>query len=286
MNTGRLGATVLLCFMVLYIVHTSQRTERFEVQSANADIDYSNRGPEPWNHHEVSQSLPLDLVPKSNKPYYYEFDNAEYDVALKNTFQYPCSHAADVLKVADWTIVDVDADSPARSGVATAYDSVIDHVRERVNSSEYLELPYDNPHKRPSIQVVHDVLIQAKTHVRDMFKYVLYIELILYREAKFHGKHVSMTVVTTYDPSKKQWDFYVVEINVLGIVYEDQIGLFPVVASYNKQVDGVSFDTLSQNSPILPSKEVTSAVMDKQTRALSQNIATTKSIYNAPSPFS
>lgn len=271
---GRFVATTLVCFLVLYVtIRGRGPPEGFSVLSSNADIDYSNSGPDPWNHHQVTGSIPLDLVPKSNRPYYYEFDNAEYDTALKDTFKYPCAHAADILKVTDWIIVDLSADSEARSEVATAYDKTITYIAEKVNASEYLQLPYDNPNKRPAIQVVHDVIVQAKKHVRDNFKYVLSIEIILYRESKFHGKHVSMTSITTYDPNKKKWNFYIVEVNVLGIVYEDQIGMFPVVANYDQPIVGVSFDTLLESTPIIPNDEVTRTIVSKQNRNVATDIS-------------
>jgi hypothetical protein len=283
MNVSRTVATVLLSFIVLWVFvnASSKKPEQF-VSEWNSDIAYSNKGPEPWNRHPISSSLPIDLVPKSNKPYYYEFDNAEYDIAISKTFKYPCKKSGEILKVSDWTIVNLAEDSVSRSGAATAYSKALSYIDDKLNTSEYMQLPYDNPKKRPRIQIVHDVLVQVKQHIRDEFKFVLSMELVLYRESKFHGKHVSMSVITEYDRDKKEWMFYVVEINVLGIVYEDEIGMFPVVASYSDPVaatgSGVPYEMLTKNNPIILNDGVISEVVDVQNRKMTQNIATQKAI--------
>ena len=49
--------------------------------------------------------------------------------------------------------------------------------------------------------------------------------MILYREAKYHGKHVSFIVLVE---KNKQWNVKVLDAKVKGIVFEDKIALYPV----------------------------------------------------------
>jgi hypothetical protein len=66
------------------------------------------------------------------------------------------------------------------------------------------------------------------------------MEIILYREAKYHGKHVRLQVVM--DGPKV---IGVMSMNILGIVFEDQFGLFPVVHSDKTDLENlnVPFDS-------------------------------------------
>lgn len=252
--------------------------EKFaDVVAANDSINYSNKGTEPWNHHPIASSVPVDIVTKSDKPYYYEFDNAQYDIAISKTFEYPCKLAPDLLNNSLWIIVDLGEDSPARSGAMVAHQKAVEFIGNKLNTSEFMQLPFDNPSKRPKIQVVHDVLTQAKIHKNNKYKYILNIEVVIYREAKYNGKHVGMTIMTDYNPYTKAWTFNALEINVLGVVYEDNIGLFPVVASYTEQSAGADFDTLLDDKVIL-ADNVVNDVVDKQKAALDKYTATSNAI--------
>lgn len=278
-HTSRIVAIIAITALVIWIAISPRflREKFANVVAANDIITYSNKGPEPWNHHPISSSIPIDIVTKSNKPYYYEFDNAQFDVAISKTFEYPCKLAPELLNKNAWSIVDLTEDSPARSGALVAHQKALEFVKARMNASEHMQLPYDNPQKRPQIQIVHDVLTQVRLNVGKSSKYILNMELVIYREAKYNGKHVSMTIMTDYSSMTKSWTFDVLEINVLGVVYEDNIGLFPVVASYDEQTSGADFDTLL-NDKVIPSDDVVDTIVKQQQSASAKNVATTNAI--------
>lgn len=267
MDTCRVFLGSVICLFIIYLA-SGKPKERFEL-AANEDEVYVNKSDKPWEHHPI-RSVAIDLKTTNDTAYYYELDNAEYDLAITKTFQYPCSKAPQFVNDSEWRIIKLGSD------VRTAYDELIKFIINRLNVSDYMKLPSDNPNKRPKIQVVHDVLVQAKGHVTIPFKYIIQMEMILYREAKYHGKHVRVSAIVEYDKRKKKWNCIVLEANVLGIVYEDNIGLFPVVATYETMYDGRPYATLEKDERITPIDA--QKVVDKQNKLQAQSAATTASL--------
>jgi hypothetical protein len=271
MNEVRLVAIGLICILVLWVI-SRKRIDGFkDVVAANEDESYVNRGDEPWERHPI-HSVAVDLPTKFDTAYYYELDNAEYDIALKKTFQYPCKKGSEILNDANWKLLD----SSQLSEVRTAYNSLLAYLENTLNASKHMELPSDNPYKRPKIQIVHDVLTQVKRHVATVFKYLIEMEIVIYREAKFNAKHVRITAIVEYVSKKKRWDFYVIEAELLGIVYEDKIGIFPVVASYDVHIDGRPYATLEKDESIYadPREQRTKDIIEKQASLQAANAAT------------
>jgi len=55
------------------------------------------------------------------------------------------------------------------------------------------------------------------------------MQLILYRQAKYNGKHIDVTC--TAKKKDNMWIIHVVAVRILGIVAEEDIGLYPVIPS-------------------------------------------------------
>lgn len=270
MICARIVVGTMICLLLLWIIYQNQINDHFVV-ATNADISYVNTSENPWERHPI-ESVATDLKTKFDTAYYYELDNAEYDVAITNTFQYPCRKAPEILRADNWTEVE------SMTEVRTVYDKLIEYIKNTVNNSDYLQLPSDNPNKRPVIQIVHDILVQAKRHVATKDKYLLYLEAILYREAKYHGKHMRFTAIAEYDDKRREWSFYIIEAEVVGVVYEDKIGIFPVVANYDLNTDGRPYTDLEKTEAILLDDGVVNKIVQNQNRLQSQNAATEQAL--------
>lgn len=214
---------VLLLVAVLGMGHLLR--ERFSVVESNATISLANVGPEPWNHHEIS-SIPSDTVTQYPQTYYNEFSNEQFEHALKTSLGFPCKKTQDVLqqtwnKNTDWRAVP--------SYVRSAYDQTMQFLRTTLQSSKDMQLPYDNPKNRPTIQIVHDRWTAYYTQSLNTHTVLLDFEFITYRESKFQGKHVVARALCEWNVPKKKYDIYMIEIHVEGVVSEDQIGMHPVL---------------------------------------------------------
>lgn len=189
----------------------------------NTTLQYSNSGPEIWQRHPVQVSVLNDIKARNQKAFSYELENNAYLNALNKTFQpAPLS-----MRASDFTVVE-----PLNYGVPgtikEAYESAIVNIANKVKTSPYFELPNSMGAHFNEIQVVHDKLISYQRH-HTIPACILNIELILYRDKKSHAKHVSMSVLA--EKNKSMWLINVLSIKINGVVFEDQIGLFPVVAT-------------------------------------------------------
>jgi hypothetical protein len=86
-----------------------------------------------------------------------------------------------------------------------------------------------NPDKQSVIQVVHDILHSYKVHNNSDGMYLIDMERLLYRENKHHGKDVNITC--TAKKVNKGWVVNVVVVDLIGVVPEEDIALFPVIPS-------------------------------------------------------
>ena len=140
------------------------------------------------------------------------------------------------------------------SKVNDAYNACIATIDKKLNTSSAMALPGDPDMSLPSskIQVIHDLLKSYKVHVNEDSMYLLNIELLLYRENKYQGKHVSMSCIAKYKMFSG-WYINVVAVDIIGVVPEDQIALFPVNASNPFDVsqflvdNDVSVDSMSKS---------------------------------------
>lgn len=265
MSTSEIILTILL-LLALWIVHKSKdNRESFQV-AANENIPRTNSGPEPWNHHPVD-SVAMDQRVKYEKMYMVELDNISYEKQLNKALNVD----NDAKKSNVWIVLDT-SNQLHTSFMLIAYTQLLAHITASVSNTEYMNVTYDNPEHRAKIQVVHDVLITFKKHTKSDFTYLITLEAILYREHKFHGKHVQIEAIVTYDTMRNVWKNTITSAKVVGIVYEDTIGFHPVIPFTKVDVIQSSYETLDQ--PILLSNEEVVTIMKQQNKLQTGSINT------------
>ena len=229
MSVEQCIALLVIAFLVVWILLSRRRCEDFQVvNAANEHIPLTNTGPNIWQRHPIS-SIPMDQVVKYEKMYMVEFDNKRYEDALRTTFGVPnAKSSAETKDIRSWTILNPQ-DPRDTSYIQVAYNELIAYIERTINESKAFHLPYDNKEYRPKIQIVHDVLLQFRRHINNQYKYMMTVDLILYREHKHQGKHVNCEAIVEYKPDKQLWTYTIVNISVQGIVSEDSVGMFPVV---------------------------------------------------------
>jgi hypothetical protein len=203
------------------------------IYAHNDDIAYSNPlSANAWTHHEMRDSLEID--PKMQKAqyknaYYYEHDNLSYENGLRKALTVPCALVFNAVKTSNWS----DSYNSSQPGqqeqhdeVYEAYQKCILYIYAKINTSGTLDLPGATS-SPPTIQVVHDILKSYSVHLTEKSMYMIDMELLLYRENKYHGKRVHF--VCTAKKSRNSWQVNVVSLEILGVIPEDQIALFPVV---------------------------------------------------------
>jgi hypothetical protein len=220
-----------------------------KIKGYNDDLLYENKSDKPWQHHDIQGSLPLDPIVKYPKAYYYEFDNKKYMDNLKTALAVPCALLADAVNDSSWsklyTFEDVEPTQEATQEVNDAYNACIQNVATKLNTSSAMVLPgytNDTSIKSASIQVVHDIMRSYRKHLKEKSMYLIDMELLLYRENKFEGKHVKISCTAKFLPNRKVWFTNVVAAELLGVVPEDQIALFPVNASNPFDIENLEVD--------------------------------------------
>lgn len=233
---------ILVAFFVIMWIRFNISVEPFESEQHypgyNTLLQYSNESDKIWDRHPVQTSIRNDMKFKFEKAYNYELENAEYLRALQKTFEVKKYCITDQ----DWSVVEPNSLTiPDR--IVSAYDNAILYIANMVKVSEHLKLPDNQNVQLNPIQVVHDRLISYRTHKLNP-SMILTIEAVLYREAKYHAKHVGFTVLA--DRTKGGWNIQVLDIWINGVIFEDQIGLFPVNANdpMNTNID--------MSSPMFP----------------------------------
>ena len=218
---------LIFFFVVVSIIWIYYKFEFFTVKEEghypgyNTTLQYSNTGDEIWQRHPVQISVLDDIKARNKKAFSYELENNAYLAALNSTFQ-PNPSA---MRTSDFTVVEpVNYSVPPI--IKESYEATLVTISNKVKTSPYFQLPNSLGAHFNDIQVVHDKLISYQRH-HTLPSCVLNIELILYRDKKSHAKHVSMSVLA--DKNKSYWNITVLSIKINGVVFEDQIGLFPVV---------------------------------------------------------
>jgi len=197
----------------------------------NDDLEMNNSGSQPWQHHRVQRSIPDNPIVKFKHAFYYEFDNILYLRNIKAGLAVPCDLLTDAVLTSNWsTIIDpaqIDPSNATLSEVTDGYNNCLQFISTKINNSKYMILPADINIETPSqIQIVHDIFKSYKIHNTSTSMYLINMELILYRLSKYNGKHVD--VICTAKKINTNWVIHVVSIRILGIVPEEDIGLYPV----------------------------------------------------------
>ena len=157
----------------------------------NYDIPLNNPDDKPWNHHVIINSIPRNLKPKYDNVFYYELDNDIYMNAFNKTFNIPCDINIK-FKSNNWSDI-YDATSVNKS-ILNGYNAFINYIKTTLNNSQFMLLKEDPQNKKP-IQIVHDILINFRIHKTDKNSILLHIEVLLYRENKYNGKHIGIKCV-------------------------------------------------------------------------------------------
>lgn len=218
---------LIICFVYIYV---NKRCELF-LDSYNATLSYSNTE---YQKHPVHDAIVNDIKSKYERAFNYELENESYRKALEKSF--------DLKKVcinpAEWSVVEpVNRSVPLN--IQNAYAKAIDYITKVVTSSPHMGLPDG---KSPIIQIVHDLLVSYQSH-RTQSSYIMTLQLVMYRESKYHGKDVGILVKVDNNVVT------ILDIWINGVIFEDKIALFPVLPTdpYNTNVNMSAADFNDQN---------------------------------------
>ena len=251
-NIKRLGILLAIVLIGWCVRNISGLREQFasegvgvgagesEIMGYNDTVDITNKGVEPWEHHQVHALLPMDLPVKYPKAYYYELDNETFQKALKKSFHLA---ALSPISMESWQFVTTtDADVLAAYSTAKNYLSQV-----LVEKANLFQLPDGSS---PNLQIIHDVMVSIYKYKYEMdstnetvdVKYLINMDVILYRESKYQAKSVRCVCIVTKVPNTNTWKVEVVDMRVTGVISEGDFGLFPVVG----------FDELDDYAAISP----------------------------------
>uniref|UniRef100_A0A6C0KSX8 Uncharacterized protein n=1 Tax=viral metagenome TaxID=1070528 RepID=A0A6C0KSX8_9ZZZZ len=263
---------IFISFVATFLIlnFTGAGRETFSVVGYNDTITYVNVNDDATGRAHIQDSIMINDDVKYKKAFYYEYDNKTYEKKLKQIFikdNNPCFNEN------DWyTYGNTPANAPGNTGDAAllekqpdillAYDNCINEFKNELNNTTDMTgtaimlLPDKN---KVPIQVVHDVLLRYRKNKKPQLKhtYSFDIELILYRQSKYQGKHIGTRVI--YDNDKNSLN--VANIAILGVVSEDSIGMFPVVANNPFDIQQLTTDSTTYPQ-IIPSADY-SLVSDK-----------------------
>lgn len=214
----------------------------------------------PWNRRPVAASVPTDPTVKYPRAYYTELGNDAFLTGLRTIFQHTCDAEGTALAaMAEWETGATPPEGANGVFVREAYDAALRDITRRLGTAAAtaaLRLP--DASDTTQLQMVHDRLAEYAIgpspdpgQLPPAFR--LTIDTVFYRFAKYHGKHVQFVYratpalptapptrfvaapATTAAAAVPVWTVDVAAIRVLGIVYADQIGLYPVTASDPKE---------------------------------------------------
>lgn len=221
---------IVLLFIGFLFIWLNKSCELF-VSSYNDILSYSNTE---YQQHPVHDTIIADIKSKHKLAYNYEMENNEYRLALKKAF----SIKKVCINPAEWNVIEpVNRTIPLN--VQIAYTTVLDYITKIVSTSSHLTLPDG---KNTPIQVVHDILVSYQYH-RTAPSFLMTLQLVMYRESKYHGKDVGMLVKVDKNTVS------VLDIWINGVIFEDKIALFPVLPTdpYNTNINMSAADFNDQN---------------------------------------
>lgn len=243
--------------IVLGVWQWTHKKETF-VTASNESLHLTNPTGELWNRHEIL-STPVQMAPAfqagtrhHQQAAYYEVDNHTFDIQLKKTFEYQCGKDQGIMPLSQWGAEVIPTQSTVNDEVTNAYSAAIIYIKDSIKSSKHMTCSGD-------YQIVHDRLTSYQKHANGK-KYLFRIECIIYCPGKFHGKHVSLAVVYDPDASSK---FFVGQSKVEGIVFEDAIGMFPIVPK--QPMDQQSSYLEYPSNPLAPFPTITMDIIADRT---------------------
>jgi len=213
---------------------------------SNADISYANQEKDnnggdiktkfETDRHPIS-SIPVSLVSMYKTTYNYEMNDTEFIDAIWRSLNASPTFGKVVTRyhLADhnpWKPIVNQTPFPSKT-IEICYQKFIKKLQSKLRDSPYFCLPSDNKEIHPYVQVVHDRLVSSSW----LESYLLLtIECIFYRSAKFHGKHMELLVFFP-KPSVKPRISYLVGVEIKGAVFEDLIGLYPIIPTDQLQTN-------------------------------------------------
>jgi len=231
---------------ILEPFESEKKKEEFEdIVPYNTRILYNNRGDLPWNRHSISSSVPYDITVKeeASNAFYYEFNNADYELRLKDIFKNKCEEliiATDGNKWSKWIDPkilkeDNEKDKVEIDKILKYYDMIFNIVKDKLNNTDIMDLPGDvnNPKK---IQIVHDIMNRYRYNIDNNNYYIFDIEMILYRAGKLQGKHIKIIATTNGVVVN------IIVVKIIGVISEDNIVLYPYTGTDILNKKNMEFD--------------------------------------------
>lgn len=212
---------IAMISLILFLLWIKQRSEFF-ANAYNEVIPTQNSGPEIYERHPMQVSVLEDVRSKYTKAYNYELDNKAYLLALQKTFAPPPTLC---ISPNEWGVAE-PVNMTLNENIKTAYKYAIAYIHSTIKSSPFFVLPDNLPTALNNIQMLHDVLVSYQNHKR-LSSYILTLQFVFYREAKYHAKDVGM-VVRVDKQRGLQWRVSVQDIWINGVIFEDKIAMFPI----------------------------------------------------------
>jgi hypothetical protein len=164
-----------------------------------------------------SLSVADDPQSRYPKAYYTEMDNTDFLLGLQSTFHIPCGLGERVM-LEKWS--DVSKDHPFAVSI---YNSLLPWVSNKLNAGQpCFSLPDGS---NPPFQIVAHELKRVQ---ESPTSFLIDFETVLYRYGRFNAKHVGFTV---YMDKKDKNIRNAVRVELIGVVAEDKIALFPIEAA-------------------------------------------------------
>lgn len=188
----------------------------------NEVIPQKNETDAVWDRHAIDDSMPLDYVIKYPNTYYNELDNKAFMDGLYKTFQPNPLW----MNGSEWTPqIPVNRQHIPPKMLTEQYGTILPWIEERLNANakDNFQIPGDSS---APFQIIHDRWNSWSKNILTPNSFMYNVDLVIYREAKYHAKHVRFAII-----GDKQGILGVAEIKMLGIIFEDKFGLFPVIQS-------------------------------------------------------
>lgn len=218
-----LALTLAIVLILVSILLRMRNRETFLIPLANNQvIPQTNPSDQVWDRHDIQDSYDMDDPMQYPNAYYNELPNREFQDALQKTFR----EEMILPNGAQWTPeILVDKDHIPPEPVIAGYKLLVPWVEKRLRASPHFRMPGDGSDPAP-FQIIHDHWNAWSKSTLHPNRYMYHVEMLVFREAKYHAKHVSLRMVT-----EGTTVLGILEIRIMGIVFEDHFGLFPVTHS-------------------------------------------------------
>lgn len=189
------------------------------------------------------------------KAYYYELDNLAFENALRLTFSTASSKQPN------------NGPRLANTSVSSDHvEAIRNYILKQMNDQldKAFALPGD-------ITAPFQMVDETVTYVQqlDKSKTAITLDAIIYRFAKYHGKHVRFIVHLQKQPLRT---IRVVDAHVIGVVAEDKIAMFPVKASDFQNIDLMYSTASFKDDKTLPDNDVVLETVVRQNERLVSRI--------------